>query len=137
MKNLSRHVGFLIVAFGLGAMTAEALRAQSKPPAYYIAQIEFIGDADEFSKNYGSQVGATLAPFGGRVIVRGAKPTHLEGDVPRQRNALIKFDNIEKAFAWYNSSAYQQLISIRKQLAKTNSYLVEGFHPKPSKESMA
>jgi uncharacterized protein (DUF1330 family) len=118
-----RAATFATLGFALGA-AATGPHAQSKPPAYYITQIELTGDA--FAKNYGSKVGATLAPFGGRFLVRGAKAMHLEGDQPRSRNAVIQFDNIDKAHAWYNSPAYQELRPIRQQLAKTNSYLVEG-----------
>ena len=110
----------------LGAVGVAALHAQTKPPAYYITQIALTGDADAFVKNYASKVLATVEPFGGRFIVRGAKAIHLEGDPARSRNAVIQFDNIEKAQAWYNSPAYQQLAPIRRSLAKTNSYLVEG-----------
>ena len=111
----------------LGAIGASGLHAQTKPAAYYITQIELIGDADTYVENYASKVGATVEPFGGRFpSVRGAKAFHLEGEPTRSRNAIIQFDNIDKAQAWYNSAAYQEIAPIRRALTKTNSYLVEG-----------
>jgi len=121
------HAAFLLlVGFGMGGAIVTGPRAQVKPPAYYITQIDLTGDADAFAKNYGSQVGATLAPFGGRFLVRGGKPIHLEGDPPRSRNAVIQFESLDKAQAWYNSSEYQKLIPVRQKMTKTNSYIVEG-----------
>ena len=126
MKSKIHAACLLLVGLGVGGTVATGLRAQVKPPAYYIAQIELTGDADAFVKNYGSQVGATLAPFGGRFLVRGTKPIHLEGDLPRSRNAVIQFESLDKAQAWYNSPEYQKLIPERQKLTKTNSYIVEG-----------
>ena len=75
------------------------------------------------------RVGATLAPYGGRFLVRGTPAVHLEGDPARSRNAVIHFDSLTQAQAWYTSPAYQKLIPIRQKLTKTNSYLVEGVTP--------
>jgi uncharacterized protein (DUF1330 family) len=119
----------LLAGLALAALTGQELRAQAQAPAYYITQIELTGDAGEFAKNYGSQVGATLAPYGGRFLVRGTPAMHLEGDAARSRNAVIQFDSLAQAQAWYTSPAYQKLIPIRQKLTKTNSYLVEGVAP--------
>ncbi len=119
----------LLTGLALGALAGQELRAQTKAPAYYITQIELTGDAGEFAKNYGSQVGATLAPYGGRFLVRGTPAVHLEGEPARSRNAVIHFDSLAQAQAWYTSPAYQKLIPIRQKLTKTNSYLVEGVTP--------
>ncbi len=119
----------LLTGLALGSLAGQELHAQAKAPAYYITQIELTGDAGEFVKNYGSQVGATLAPYGGRFLVRGTPAVHLEGDPARSRNAVIHFDSLAQAQAWYTSPAYQKLIPIRQKLTKTNSYLVEGVTP--------
>lgn len=129
MNIWERYRTWLFAGVVLAGAIATALNAQTKSQAYYITQIELTGDADAFVKGYGSQVGATLVPYGGRFLVRGAKAIHLEGEPPRSRNAVIVFDNIDKARSWYNSPEYQRLIPIRQQLAKTNSYFVEGTSP--------
>jgi uncharacterized protein (DUF1330 family) len=116
----------LLAGAAIGATAVEVVRAQAKPPAYYVSQIELTGDADTYVKNYASQVPATVEPFGGRFLVRGGKVTRLEGDTPRPRIVVIAFDNIDKAQAWYNSPAYQKLAPVRQSVAKTNSFFVEG-----------
>ena len=126
MNVSSRTVLTLLVGAGVGAAVVEVVRAQAKAPAYYISQIELTGDADAYVKNYASLVAATVEPFGGRFLVRGGKVARLEGDTPRPRVAVIVFDNVDKAQAWYNSPAYQKIAPVRQSLAKTNSFIVEG-----------
>ena len=59
----------LLTGVALGAMAVSVLNAQTKPLAYYISQIELTGDTDAYMKNYASQVGGTVEPFGGRIEV--------------------------------------------------------------------
>ena len=127
MKVQSRMALSLVLGLALGVTSVEILRAQVKPPAYYVAQIELTGDKDAYIKNYASLVQATIEPFGGRFLSRGGKVTPVEGDPPRPRIAIITFDSVEKAQAWYNSPAYQKIAPVRQSLAKTNSFIVEGL----------
>jgi len=73
-------------------------------------------------RDYAPKVAGTLEPYGGRFLT-SAKVTALEGDVP-QRFVIIAFDNAEKARAWYDSSAYQQLVPIRQKTATL--FIAEG-----------
>ena len=124
MNVSTRTVLTLLVGAGVGAAVVEGVRAQAKPPAqakapaYYISQIELIGDPDAYVKNYASLVAGTVEPFGGRFLVRGGKVARLEGDTPRPRVAVIVFDNIDKAQAWYNSPAYQKIAPVRQKSGK-------------------
>ena len=126
MKVSARICMASLAGAAVGVMAVEVVRAQTKPPAYYVSQIELTGDADTYVKNYASLVPATVEPFGGRFLVRGGKVTRLEGDTPRPRNVVIVFENIDKAQAWYDSPAYQKIAPVRRSVAKTNSFFVEG-----------
>lgn len=81
-----------------------------------------IRHAEAFMRDYAPKVAGTLEPYGGRFLT-SAKVTALEGDVP-QRFVIIAFDNAEKARAWYDSSAYQQLVPIRQKTATL--FIAEG-----------
>ena len=83
-----------------------------------------IRDAEAFMRGYAPKVAGTLVPYGGRFLT-SAKVTALEGDVP-QRFVIIAFDNAEKARAWYDSSAYQQLVPIRQKTATSTLFIAEG-----------
>ena len=113
----------LVTGLAIGAMLTTALRAQSTPPAYVVAEVA-IHDADAFTRDYAPKVAGTLEPYGGRFLTSG-KLTALEGNVP-QRFVIIAFDNVEKARGWYDSPAYQQLVPIRKKTATSTLFIAEG-----------
>ena len=113
----------LIAGLTVGAVLTTALRAQSTPPAYVVAEVA-IHDAEAFMRDYTPKVAGTLEPYGGRFLTSG-KLTALEGDVP-QRFVIIAFDNAEKARAWYDSPSYQQLVPIRQKTATSTLFIAEG-----------
>lgn len=113
----------LIAGLTLGAVLTTALWAQSTPPAYVVAEVA-IRDAEAFMREYAPKVAGTLEPYGGRFLTSG-KVIALEGDVP-QRFVIIAFDNAERARAWYDSSAYQQLVPIRLKTGTSTLFIAEG-----------
>ena len=113
----------LAAGLAIGAILTTALRAQSTPPAYLVAEVA-IHDADTFARDYASKVAGTLQPYGGRFLTSG-KLTALEGNAP-QRFVIIAFDSVEKARAWYDSPEYQPLLAIRKKTATTRLFIAEG-----------
>lgn len=96
----------LLAGLAIGAVVTTALRAQSSPPAYVVAEVA-IHDADAFARDYAPRVAGTLQPYGGRFLTSGKLMT-LEGSVP-QRFVIIAFDSVEKARGWYDLPDYQQL----------------------------
>jgi uncharacterized protein (DUF1330 family) len=113
----------LIAGLAIGAALTAALRAQSTPPAYVVAEVA-IHDADAFSRDYAPKVAGTVQSYGGRFLTSG-KLTALEGNTP-ERFVIIAFDNLEKARAWYDSPEYQPLLTIRKKTATTTLFIAEG-----------
>jgi uncharacterized protein (DUF1330 family) len=114
----------MLAGVAIGSTLTTALRAQNTPPAYLVAE-EAIHDMETFTKEYGPKVPATLQPYGGRFVVRGGQLAALEGDAP-PRFVIIEFDSMEKARAWYNSPAYQQLAPIRQKASKTTLFIADG-----------
>ena len=113
----------LLAGLAIGAALTAALRAQSTPPAYVVAEVA-IHDADAFAKEYAPKVAGTVQAYGGRFLTSG-KLTALEGDTP-ERFVIIAFDSLEKARAWYDSPEYQPLLTIRKTTATTTLFIAEG-----------
>ena len=113
----------LVAGLAIGAALTTALRAQSTPPAYVVAEVA-IHDADTFSRDYAPKVAGTVQSFGGRFLTSG-KLTALEGNTP-ERFVIIAFDSLEKARAWYDSPEYQPLLAIRKKTATTTMFIAEG-----------
>jgi len=87
--------------------------------------IESVHDVETFTKEHGPKVPATLQPYGGRFLVRGGKPTNLEGDAP-SRFVIIEFDSLQNAQQWYQSPEFQELIPIRRKASKSALFIAEG-----------
>ena len=92
--------------------------------AYVIGEIEVMDQSayDEYRK----QVGATVAKYGGRFIVRGGKAETLEGGWSPKRIVAVEFASVEQAHKWYRSSEYAPLIKLRQRGSKGKIILVEG-----------
>ena len=122
--------GKLIIVLCAGATLVAAVthtlaQARKPAPAFYVAQHEVHDPAT--MGIYGDRVPATLAPFGGRFLARGGKVATLEGDPPTGRIVVIAFDSLEKAQAWYESAAYQEIKPVRLKAAKSRAFVVEGL----------
>jgi uncharacterized protein (DUF1330 family) len=124
MKPQNALLAILVAGLAIGAVLATALRAQSTPPAYVVADV-VIHDADAFARDYAPSVAGTLQRYGGRFLTSG-KLTALEGNAP-QRFVIIAFDSVEKARDWYGSPAYQPLLAIRQKTATSTLFIAEGL----------
>jgi uncharacterized protein (DUF1330 family) len=93
--------------------------------AYVIAQ-ETIKDEAMFAE-YRKDAVATLAEFGGQFIVRGGNFTVLEGEWPHPRLVVVEFPSRSAAERWYNSPAYQKILSMRLNSSVGNVVIVDGY----------
>jgi uncharacterized protein (DUF1330 family) len=113
----------LVSGLAIGAALTTALRAQSTPPAYVVAEVA-VHDADTFARDYAPKIAGTLQPYGGRILTSG-KLTALEGNVP-QRFVIIEFESVEKARGWYDSPVYEPLLALRKKTATSTLFIAAG-----------
>jgi uncharacterized protein (DUF1330 family) len=128
MRTKTPLLSLVSAALGAGALGGTTPNAQSPSahrPAFYIAEFELVDP--EGIRPYSAQVASTFEPFGGRFIVRGGEALGLEGDKPRGRFVVIAFDTMERAQAWYNSAAYQELRPIRQRSGNSRTFIVEGI----------
>ena len=79
------------------------------PRAFFIGQFD-IHDPEGYAV-YRSQTAATLAPFGGRFVVRGGRLQTFEGEAPLPRVVVIEFPSFDQAKAWYQSSRLSEIDS--------------------------
>jgi len=113
----------MLAGFGLGAVAVHGLHAQARPPAYTIAEIEVTDPAGYQKYMEGTTTGIPAA--GGRFIVRGGKSFVLNG-APPKRIAVIQWESLEKAQAFFDSEAYKQLIPIRDKSSNFRAFVIEG-----------
>lgn len=93
--------------------------------AYIIVEVK-IENPVEY-ENYKALTPASLIPFGGEFIVRGALSESLEGDWNPERIVVLRFPNKEQAKAWWNSDLYADAKAIRQRTAKTKMLVIEGI----------
>jgi hypothetical protein len=54
----------MLAGFGLGAIGVQGLHAQTKPPIYYVAEVD-VTDLDGYMKEYAPKAAASSKAFGG------------------------------------------------------------------------
>jgi uncharacterized protein (DUF1330 family) len=77
-------------------------------------------------EEYRAKVPGTIATYGGRYLVRGGDPVHLEGDRPLRRFVVLEFASPQRASEWYHSEEYRPLKALRQKAAVTHLFLVNG-----------
>lgn len=81
--------------------------------AYYVIGHIRVIDAARWA-DYRARVGATLAPFGGDLVMRGRVDAVLAGDWSRTDTVVLCFADAATACAWHDSPAYQALVPLRE-----------------------
>ena len=94
------------------------------PAAYLISESEVTDPA--LMQEYSEKAGPTIAPYGGELIASTTDVAHMDGIWKPPRVVIIRFPSMEKAKAWYNSSAYQAVVHMRFRAANSSVFFVEG-----------
>ena len=76
---------------------------------------------------YLERIDATLAPFGGHFVVHGGDFELLEGSWPGNL-IVIEFPDREQARAWYNSDAYQAIVTLRTDNSDSDVIMIDGVN---------
>jgi uncharacterized protein (DUF1330 family) len=92
--------------------------------AYLVLDLT-VSDMSGFSK-YIAEIPAYISKHSGRYIVRGVRPTVIEGDWKPERVVMIEFPTREKAQAFLSDPDIQNLFSIRHATTTSRLLLVDG-----------
>ena len=96
----------MLAGVALGAIAVQALHAQTKPPVYYVAEVD-VTDLDGYLKEYAPKAAASSKAFGGQTLAAGQEITQIEGAPPKRRVVIAKWNSLEQLQAWRNSEAVQ------------------------------
>ncbi len=106
--------------------------------AYVIAQMS-VHDLDMY-RQYASAVMSTIGPFGGHLVAANDVEA-VEGSPPFPRTVIGEFPDMASLKAWYESPAYQAVISLRKDATNGTLIMLEGLtmpeQPHGPKESVS
>lgn len=95
-------------------------------PAYIVVIPERLPTDGDL--RYGNEIGATLAPYGGRYVRHHYHRREvLEGDfaLPLGSMAMLEFPSYEQARAWYDSDAYASLKAHRQRRGRFTLILLD------------
>ncbi|MFY4717172.1 DUF1330 domain-containing protein [Streptomyces sp. LaBMicrA B280] len=93
-------------------------------PAYVIGNVTTLETSDELAE-YRRLVGATVAQYGGRFLVRGGKVDVLEGGWLPVHLTLMEFPDGAAVHAWLASPEYQDIAALRTGSVRTELVLLE------------
>jgi len=116
----------LLAGVAIGAVAVQGLHAQgAKLKAYSIAEVELLGgtaDAaylDAVRKEIAANHGHTLRTINGRVV-------KIEGTDPPKSVAIVEWDSVDDAMAFYKSKTWTDFAAQRDKTQKTiRRYIVE------------
>lgn len=93
--------------------------------AYAISEVEIL-DPDQ-ARRYQELAAASIAHYGGRYLVRGARPQVPEGDWPIEEHVVVvEFPSMERLREWYASPEYAEALRIRQTALARRLIFAEG-----------
>ena len=92
---------------------------------YLVSAYRSIKDPDKLAA-YAKLAGPAFAKYGARYLVRGGTREVVEGKV-RGRTVVLEFPSYQAAHDCYRSPEYQAAIALRKDNAKADIVVVEGY----------
>ena len=124
----ANHKLAIVLAAGIavGGAVIKGLHAQAAPPVYVVVDISDITDPEGFKAIPPKSGPETLAPFGGKYVIRTEKIIALDGTAPK-RFVVIAFPSVEKARAWKASASSKEVDVIRDKTTKSSQFMVGGM----------
>jgi uncharacterized protein (DUF1330 family) len=86
-----------------------------KMTAYVIGHIT-VRDPEKWAE-YRGKVPATLAQWGGELVLRGRRVAVLSGEHGYADTVVLRFPDVASVAGWHGSPDYQALIPLREQAA--------------------
>jgi uncharacterized protein (DUF1330 family) len=99
-------------------------RDQVKPPVYMIAD-NTVTDSAGYAQEYLPLAQPTIKAHGGRYIAAG-KGISIDGEPPKGRVVILRWDSLEQLKGWWNSPEYRKAHAIGEKYAKYRVFAVDG-----------
>jgi uncharacterized protein (DUF1330 family) len=125
MKTRYTVVLSMIAGAAVGAAAILGLHAQAKPKAYTVSELETI-DAQAQQAYLPAARKAIEAAHGRALRTAAGKVVHIEGAPAPKNAAIVEWDSLDEAVAFYKSKAWTDLAPQRDKTQKTiRRYAVE------------
>jgi uncharacterized protein (DUF1330 family) len=124
MNTKSKIVIAAVAGVALGAAAMQGLHAQAKLKAYSIGELEPLGAG--LQPAYLTTVRKAITDAHGRSLRTLGRVEHIEGAAAPKRVAIVEWDSLDDAVAFYKSKAWTDLAPEREKAQKTiRRYVVE------------
>jgi uncharacterized protein (DUF1330 family) len=130
MKSRIGVAATVLASMGLGGLAVEGLHAQSKPPVYFVGEIE-VTNPEGYAKEYLPKAREIIKSYGGQLLAAGGaggsgnQVIAVDGEPPK-RVVIYKYPSVDAVHAWRNDPAYEQVRKIGEKYAKYRTFAVEG-----------
>ena len=115
----------LLTGVAIGAVAVEGLHAQAKLKAYVVAELEPLGGAG-LQPAYLTAVRKAITDAHGRSLRTLGRVEHIEGAAAPKNVAIVEWDSVDDAMAFYKSKTWTDFAAQRDKTQKTiRRYIVE------------
>jgi uncharacterized protein (DUF1330 family) len=129
MKSAWKTTVAVACSLLIGGGAVQLLHAQSKPPAFVVAEIS-VRDQEGYEKNFLKPAQKTIADHGGKYLAGGYNKTlSLSGSEPPNRVVILQFANMDAVKAWRTEGEADLENDVGEKYAKFRVYAVEGATP--------
>jgi uncharacterized protein (DUF1330 family) len=126
MKTALKITAAIACSLLVGGGAVELLHAQSKPPAFVVAEVA-VKDKEGFEENFLKATKKDIADHGGKYLAGGYNKTvSLSGSEPANRVVILRFENMDAVKAWRDQGAMDLENSVGTKYATFRTYAVEG-----------
>jgi uncharacterized protein (DUF1330 family) len=124
MNIKSKMVLAAVAGVALGAAAVQGLHAQAKLKAYSIGEVELIG---ALPSDYLPTVRKAIEDAHGRALrTLNGRVVSIEGAPPPKNVAIVEWDSVDDALAFYKSKVWNDFAPQREKAQKTiRRYVVE------------
>jgi uncharacterized protein (DUF1330 family) len=126
MKSILKTAAAVACGLLVGGSAVQMLHAQSKPPAFVLAEIA-VRDLEGYEMNFLKPAQKTIADHGGKYLAGGFNKTvSLGGTEPPNRVVLLQFANMDAVKAWRKEGEADLENDVGEKYAKFRVYAMEG-----------
>ena len=127
MKSILKPAAAVACGLVVGGGAIQMLHAQSKPPAFVVAEI-VVRDLEGYEMNFLKPAQKTIAQHGGKYLAGGFNKTvTLSGSEPPNRVVILQFANMDAVKAWRQEGEADLENDVGEKYAKFRVYAVEGI----------
>jgi uncharacterized protein (DUF1330 family) len=126
MKSALKITAAIACGLLVGGGAVQLLHAQSKPPAFVVAEIT-VRDQEGYEKNFLKPTQKDISDHGGKYLAGGYNKTlSLSGSEPPNRVAILQFANMDAVKEWRDQGAMDMENTVGNKYAAFRIYAVEG-----------